>query len=124
MHQVPSSGSDRCVAPDGHPVRGTASVKIRAISGPAVPPKPRQTPLALVSDALPLYHQRTKNLLVSYSPKKFGFFQTHGKRRLTGLSTVRRLSGGPLVPDQSRPRPRRPVSLSWPTVNRPFQERS
>jgi hypothetical protein len=29
-----------------------------------------------------MYHQQTKNLLVSYSPKKLGFFQKHGKGRL------------------------------------------
>lgn len=29
-----------------------------------------------------LYHQQTKNLLVSYSPKKLGFFQGHKRRRL------------------------------------------
>jgi hypothetical protein len=29
---------------------------------------------ALVSDALPLHHQQTKNILCSYSPQKLGFF--------------------------------------------------
>ncbi|MFF1605297.1 hypothetical protein ACFVYV_49500 [Streptomyces mirabilis] len=67
-------GSDCCVAPGDHPARGTASVKIRTIPGPAILPKPRRALFALVSDALPLYHQQTKNLLVSYSPKKLGFF--------------------------------------------------
>ncbi|PWK69461.1 hypothetical protein BCL76_106177 [Streptomyces sp. CG 926] len=31
-----------------------------------------------------LYHRQTKNLLVSYSPKRLGFFQAHEKRRLAG----------------------------------------
>jgi hypothetical protein len=67
-------GSDRCVAPGGHTVRGTVSVKIRTIPGPATLSKPRRALFALVSDALPLYHQQTKNLLVSYSAQKLGFF--------------------------------------------------
>ncbi|MFE0515530.1 hypothetical protein [Streptomyces sp. NPDC058964] len=29
---------------------------------------------SLRTHALPAYHQQTKNLLVSYSPKKLGFF--------------------------------------------------
>ncbi|MFC9392731.1 hypothetical protein ACFTWS_06150 [Streptomyces sp. NPDC057027] len=29
------------------------------------------------------HHQHTKNLLVSYSPKKLGFFQRQGMGRLT-----------------------------------------
>jgi hypothetical protein len=67
-------GSDRCVAPGGHPARGTASVKIRTIPGPAILSKPRRALFALVSDALPVYHQQTKNILCSYSPQKLGFF--------------------------------------------------
>lgn len=30
-----------------------------------------------------VYHQQTKNLLVSYSPKKLGFFQAQRNGRLT-----------------------------------------
>ncbi|MFJ1550801.1 hypothetical protein [Streptomyces sp. NPDC088246] len=56
------------------PVRGTSAIMIRTILGPATPPKSRRALFALASDALPLYHQQTKNLLVSYSPKKLGFF--------------------------------------------------
>ncbi len=44
-----------------HPVPGTASVYIRTISGPAVLPKSRRALFALVSNALPLCHQQTKN---------------------------------------------------------------
>ncbi|MEU7292950.1 hypothetical protein AB0A76_07050 [Streptomyces exfoliatus] len=43
------------------------------------------------------YHQQTNNLLVSYSPKKPGFFQGQGKRRLTRDSPSRRLSPGPFL---------------------------
>jgi hypothetical protein len=102
MHQVPLFRLRRCTAPGSHPVRGSASVKIRAISGPAVPPKPRQALFALVSDALPLYRQQTKNLLVSYSPKRLGFFWTSEKRRLTWTSSCQ----APLVrPDHDVHRP-------------------
>jgi hypothetical protein len=56
------------VAPGGHPVRGIASAKIRTIPGPAILPKPQRALFALVSDALPLYHQQTKNLLAAVHP--------------------------------------------------------
>ncbi|GHF01375.1 hypothetical protein [Streptomyces griseoluteus] len=46
----------------------------RTIPGPAAPPQSRRALFVLVSDVVPLYHQETKNLLVSYSPKKLGFF--------------------------------------------------
>ncbi|WP_405981999.1 hypothetical protein [Streptomyces sp. NBC_00158] len=40
-----------------------------------------------------LYHQQTKNLLVSYSPKKLGFFQRgHRGRPARNLSTRRPVS--------------------------------
>lgn len=68
----PFFGSDRCVAPGGHPVRGTVSVKIRTIPGPAILSKPRRALFALVSDALPLYHQQTKNLLVAPKSTAYG----------------------------------------------------
>lgn len=47
-------------AAGSHPVRGTASVEIRTISGPAVLPKSRRALFALVSNALPLCHQQTE----------------------------------------------------------------
>ncbi len=47
---------------------------IRAMLGPATPPTSRRALFVLVSDPLPPYHQQTKNLLVSYSPKKLGLF--------------------------------------------------
>ncbi|MFE0184452.1 hypothetical protein [Streptomyces olivaceus] len=37
----------------------------------------------LVNGLHRLYHQQTKNPLVSYSPKKLGFFWRPGQRRLT-----------------------------------------
>ncbi len=64
--------SDRCVPQTAPTVRGTAFSKIRTIPGPAIPPEPREAPFAQVSAVLPLYHQQTKNLLVSYSAKKRG----------------------------------------------------
>ncbi|MEV7959474.1 hypothetical protein [Streptomyces sp. NPDC088141] len=33
-----------------------------------------RSPFVLVRGVRPPYHQQTKNLLVSYSPKKLGFF--------------------------------------------------
>ncbi|MFB6782854.1 hypothetical protein ACFCX0_37235 [Streptomyces sp. NPDC056352] len=42
--------------------------------GPAVPARSPRLPYSRVSELLALYHQQTKNLLVSYSPKKLGFF--------------------------------------------------
>ncbi|MCX4851024.1 hypothetical protein [Streptomyces sp. NBC_00893] len=38
-----------------------------------LPPR-RQVPFTLVSRVLPLHDRQTKNLLVSYSPKKLDFF--------------------------------------------------
>ncbi|GGR53771.1 hypothetical protein GCM10010282_53520 [Streptomyces roseolus] len=61
------------------------------------------------------HYQQTKNMLVSYSPKKLGFFQGHAGREERCLSRVlpiERLStassGPPAVatPRWSRPRPR------------------
>ncbi|MGW4735415.1 hypothetical protein ACWEQC_40795 [Streptomyces shenzhenensis] len=49
-------------------------VKIRAIPGSAVPARSPRLPYSQFSELLALYHQQTKNLLVSYSPKKLGFF--------------------------------------------------
>lgn len=60
---------------------------IRTIPGP-IPPEPREAPFAQVSAVLPLYHQQTKNLLVSYSPKKPGLFGTNEDRRLARTSVV------------------------------------
>lgn len=61
----------------------SASAKIRTIPGPAVPATSPPLPYPQVSELLALYHQQTKNLLVSYSPKKLGFFSGHEERRLT-----------------------------------------
>lgn len=43
-------------------------------TGQAGGPSWRKLRFALIDDALPLHHQQTKNVLVSYSPKKLGFF--------------------------------------------------
>ncbi|WP_267881729.1 MULTISPECIES: hypothetical protein [unclassified Streptomyces] len=42
--------------------------------GPAMRTLPSLMPFHLVSAMQDVYHQQTKNLLVSYSPKKLGFF--------------------------------------------------
>ena len=43
-----------------------------------------------------MYHQQTKNILQSYSPKKPGFFQGHEERRLTwGFARQALLSRSP-----------------------------
>ncbi|WP_328666386.1 hypothetical protein OG905_05015 [Streptomyces sp. NBC_00322] len=49
--------------------------KIRTIRGPSPLLGPQHPPFPLVNGVSSLYHQQTKNLLVSYSPKKPGFFQ-------------------------------------------------
>ncbi|MFJ3334367.1 hypothetical protein [Streptomyces sp. NPDC086766] len=64
--------------------RGAASVlgaavaptdaKIRTIPGPRSAHVPPHGTFALVRAERTVYHQQTKNLLVSYSPKKLGFF--------------------------------------------------
>ncbi|MFF1844037.1 hypothetical protein ACFVW9_20115 [Streptomyces sp. NPDC058217] len=52
------------------------------------PTRAKEAPFAQVSAVLPLYHQQTKNLLVSYSPKKLGLFGTNEDRRLARTSVV------------------------------------
>ncbi len=52
----------------------TPTTKIWTIRGPASVQPSIWLPFVLVSDLRGLYHQQTKNLLVSYSPKKLGFF--------------------------------------------------
>lgn len=52
----------------------TDQTKIRTIPGPAHRLMARGAPFPLANRAQILYHQQTKNLLVSYSPKKLGFF--------------------------------------------------
>jgi hypothetical protein len=53
-----------------------ALIKIRTIPGPANRSGRREEPFTLLSDVSRVCRQQTKNLLVSYSPKKLGFFQT------------------------------------------------
>ncbi len=48
--------------------------KIRTIRGPGGGNLAQRPPLWLVSLVRRLYRQQTKNFLVSYSPKKIGFF--------------------------------------------------
>ncbi|WP_405577962.1 hypothetical protein [Streptomyces sp. NBC_01190] len=54
--------------------RGLAASKIRTRSGPTAPTAPEIHAFPQVTGRCGLYHQQTKNLLVSYSPKKLGFF--------------------------------------------------
>jgi hypothetical protein len=74
-----SSGnrSEHCRLP-AHARRADAeqplTVKIRTIPGPTNRSECGKSLFALVSNVWPVYHQQTKNLLVSYSPKKLGFF--------------------------------------------------
>ncbi|GLV95091.1 hypothetical protein Slala04_65440 [Streptomyces lavendulae subsp. lavendulae] len=56
------------------PPTRTARTKIRTIPGPAPAREPHQLSFPLVRWVQSLYHQETKNLLVSYSPKRLGFF--------------------------------------------------
>ncbi|MGW3061297.1 hypothetical protein ACWC98_36065, partial [Streptomyces goshikiensis] len=53
---------------------GALRTEIRTTSGPDLAKESRLLPFCLVSIVPRLYHQETKNLLVSYSPKKLGFF--------------------------------------------------
>ncbi|GLP64174.1 hypothetical protein TUSST3_07940 [Streptomyces sp. TUS-ST3] len=50
------------------------SPKIRTTCGPAPANLSPTLSFTLVKAVRMLYHQQTKNLLVSYSPKKLGFF--------------------------------------------------
>ncbi|WP_192583433.1 hypothetical protein [Streptomyces albicerus] len=52
----------------------TSETKIRTIYGPMTHHPSQKSLLQPVNDAQDSYHQQTKNLLVSYSPKKLGFF--------------------------------------------------
>jgi hypothetical protein len=47
--------------------------------GPTKPQRPPVTPSQQFRGSQALYHQQTKNLLVSYSSKKLGFFWTQKK---------------------------------------------
>ncbi|MFF4629680.1 hypothetical protein [Streptomyces griseorubiginosus] len=66
--------------PEMHPPRGPnvrllgPQTKIRTIPGPLTRHPRQATLVLLVTGAQGSYHQQTKNLLVSYSPKKLGFF--------------------------------------------------
>ncbi|MGW2899607.1 transposase [Streptomyces sp. NPDC001212] len=46
----------------------------RTIPGPADVRRAAHRTFSLVTSMSTMYHQQTKNLLVSYSPKKLGFF--------------------------------------------------
>ncbi len=54
--------------------QGTARTKTRTNSGPAPTREPRLLPFPRSARLQLLYHQQTKNILCSYSPKKLGFF--------------------------------------------------
>ncbi|MEV0504569.1 hypothetical protein AB0I84_44255 [Streptomyces spectabilis] len=51
-----------------------STFKIRTILGPPSANSPTNYAFTLVEGMQWLYSQQTKNLLVSYSPKKLGFF--------------------------------------------------
>ncbi|SFE50085.1 hypothetical protein [Streptomyces mirabilis] len=79
-HLLPAVGAALCLcsgaARDTAAMWWAASVrtKIRTIPGPAHHHRAPEPPSLQVRRLRCLYHQQTKNLLVSYSPKKLGFF--------------------------------------------------
>jgi hypothetical protein len=64
--------------PDLSALRGTrfhrVLTKIRTSHGPARRQRTAYSPCVRLRAMKPLYHQQTMNLLVSYAPKKLGFF--------------------------------------------------
>jgi len=62
-------------APDGRSAYvGSPPLKIRTSPGPVSRFPLRLRLIPLVNGLPTMYHQQTKSLLVSYSPKKLGFF--------------------------------------------------
>jgi hypothetical protein len=74
---VNAEGTDRSAEPAPGRRRRSAPIesatKIRAIRGPPSRPSHQRYPLSQVDGVSDVYHQQTKNVLCSYSPKKLGF---------------------------------------------------
>ena len=66
-------GTGLTAASESRPADGPPP-KIRTIHGPTPPLTPQDLLFPQVNEVYSLYHQQTKNLLVSYSAKKLGFF--------------------------------------------------
>ncbi|MDX3612187.1 hypothetical protein [Streptomyces europaeiscabiei] len=62
-----------CLVDSRHHAGAEATIKIRTMPGPTSAAHPPWSASPLVRDTLTAHHQQTKNLLVSYSPKKLGF---------------------------------------------------
>ncbi|MGY3677835.1 hypothetical protein ACVWXU_001458 [Streptomyces sp. TE33382] len=108
---------DRAVvrAPAGAFVNhGSRRVKIRTILGPDHHCLPRSKVFSLVKAMLFVHHQQTKSLLVSYSPKRLGFFQQNGRRQLIWVYPGRTpsTSARPFPQERSRNAPLFPVHPS------------
>lgn len=63
-----------------HHAGAEETIKIRTMPGPTSAAHLPCPASPLVRDMLTAYHQQTKNLLVSYSPRKLGFCQRHEKQ--------------------------------------------